>query len=549
MIFYLKQFFNFLKGNSLQNWEKLNKELTKKTHINIKSKKKILIATSAGGLRSSLVLESLIGSTLHHKGCDVEFLLCDGILKSCVMGSIHSLNEDEYFKNGSKKLCNSCFEVSKNFLKKLNLKINTFSNSITLEEIDKINQLNLDKLSLDEIKNFKYENVSIGEHAFAGALRYYAKTEINDEKYHKGIANSYLKSAFLSYMVIKNLLNEKKYDEIILNHGIYVPQGIINEYARSKNISVSTWCTGYRKNSFCFTRGDTYHRSLINEPNKNWEDIKLNKKIKDKLFSYLNSRLTGSNDWIFFHNNPSFNSEKFFEENKIDKNKPIIGLATNVLWDAQIDYPSNFFSGMMEWLFYTIDHFIQNPNLQLLIRIHPAEVNETKPSRQRVAEEILKKYKKLPPNIIVVKPENNISTYSIFEKCKSVIIYGTKLGIELSAMKKLVIVCGESFIRNKNVGLDINNIVEYKEILNKIEDIDYEYFDLDNDKALKYAYHFFFRRTVNLKSIVERKGKWPNYAINKDYSKILLNKSDSGLENICDSIIHGSDYVYPDERF
>ena len=88
----------------------------------------------------------------------------------------------------------------------------------------------------------------------------------------------------------------------------------------------------------------------------------------------------GKNDWIYFHNNPEFDENKFFKKNDIDIEKPIIGLATNVMWDAQIDYPSNFFSNMLDWIFYTIDYFIKNPNLQLIIRVHPAEVNETKPA-------------------------------------------------------------------------------------------------------------------------------------------------------------------------
>ena len=547
LVLCVKQFINFLRGNRLQNWKKLNKQIINFKNKN-KEKKKILIATSAGGLRSSLVLESLIGSTLNFKGCDVEFLLCDGILPTCIMGSIHSIDENEYNKNGSKFLCDSCFEVSNNYLKKLNLNINKFSNFINDSEIKQVDNLKLDKLSFLEIKKYKYKNVSVGEHAYAGALRYYAKTEISEEKHSKNILNLYLRAALFTFIAIENLFKHKQFDEVILNHGIYVPQGIINEYARIKKINVSTWCTGYRRNSFCFTRGDTYHRSLINEPNSNWENIQINENIISKIKFYLNSRLKGSKDWIFFHKNPSFDSKKFFKENKIDPNKQIIGLATNVLWDAQIDYPSNFFSGMMEWVYFTIDHFKKNQNIQLLVRVHPAEVNETKPSRQKVVEEILKKYGKLPPNIILIPPENNISTYSIFEKCSSVIIYGTKMGIELSAMKKLVIVCGEAFIRNKKLGIDVENIDQYKEILNKIENLNYLTFNLDELRSIKYAYHFFFRRTVEFSSIKERKGKWPNFEVDKNYSKNLLNKSDLGLEMVCDSIISGKDFIFEDEK-
>ena len=84
------------------------------------------------------------------------------------MGSIHSIDENEYNKNGSKFLCDSCFEVSNNYLKKLNLNINKFSNFINDSEIKQIDNLKLDKLSFSEIKKYKYKNVSVGEHAYAG---------------------------------------------------------------------------------------------------------------------------------------------------------------------------------------------------------------------------------------------------------------------------------------------------------------------------------------------------------------------------------------------
>ena len=37
-----------------------------------------------------------------------------------------------------------------------------------------------------------------------------------------------------------------------------------------------------QKKTFSFTRGDTYHRSLIYEKNDNWEKISFNNSIKIK---------------------------------------------------------------------------------------------------------------------------------------------------------------------------------------------------------------------------------------------------------------------------
>ena len=63
---------------------------------------------------------------------------------------------------------------------------------------------------------------------------------------------------------------------ILLNHGIYVPHGIIAEIAKKEKIHFVVWCPGVRKKTFSFSPNDTYHRESIYENNSNWENILLN---------------------------------------------------------------------------------------------------------------------------------------------------------------------------------------------------------------------------------------------------------------------------------
>ena len=65
----------------LPNWKKI--PINKR--IESSNKKTFLIATSSGGLLTSLVFESLLGVSLKSRGHDVEFLLCDGILSAYIM--------------------------------------------------------------------------------------------------------------------------------------------------------------------------------------------------------------------------------------------------------------------------------------------------------------------------------------------------------------------------------------------------------------------------------------------------------------------------------
>ena len=66
-----------------------------------------------------------------------------------------------------------------------------------------------------------------------------------------------------------------------------------------------------------------------------------------------------------------------------------------------------------------------------------------------------------------------------------------------------------------------------------------------NDK--KYAFHFFFRRTVKINSLYERKLKTPNIGIRENVSELLNKNQDPGLKMIIDSIINGEDYIFKAE--
>ena len=288
---------------------------------------KILIATSSGGLYPQLIFESIIGLALDFKGADVEFLLCDGILPACIMCTTVNISEKELIKNGPKSLCSNCYIDGSNYLKKSNIKINRISNY--LSDKDKIKAKKICKSTKSkEIKNFIFDKIPVGNHAYAGALRYYATTDLDSEKNGKEILKKYFEASLLSKLSLDNFFKKNSYDLIIMNHGIYVPQGIINEYAKKKKYKIVTWFPFYRKRSYCFFRGDTYQKEFLTEKNHLWENLKLTKQKKDKISNYLKSRKTGKHDWKFYYDKPSFDKDLFFKKYNIDKKKPIIGMPT-----------------------------------------------------------------------------------------------------------------------------------------------------------------------------------------------------------------------------
>lgn len=511
----------------------------------IKSKN-ILIATSSGGLYPQLIFESTVASGLRDNGINVEFLLCNKSLPSCIMPSTDDINEEDYILNGAKKICDSCFDVANKYLKKAGFKTNLLSNSDS-KNLNYYKDYIKQNLNLNEVKTFSYRNIKVGEHAVSGTLRYYRKTIYTEETFYEKVLENYLISAMITVDGFYDLLKLKKFDKILLNHGMYVPQGVIAEVARKEKIQFIVWYPGVRKNTFALSLNDTHHRELIYENNEEWENFDFDndkvKKIENYLVSRSQSKNDFKNDWVYSPTSTNDDINSLFEKLKINPNKPLIGLPTNVMWDAQLDFPSNFFKNILEWLFFTVDYFINNQNLQLIIRVHPAEVDISKPSKQRVSDELFKKYGKLPSNIFIVNSNENYNTYKILDKCDNILIYGSRLGIEMSALGKMVIVAGEGFIRNKNIAIDIVSKKHYKKTL---ENLPLENL-MVNDRLLrakKYAYHFFIRKMIPINVIEEVPYKWPNFRVNKNFKDMLNFKQDKGFEKICRSIINNDKFIF-----
>src|SRR4029079_6705923 len=103
-----------------------------------------------------------------------------------------------------------------------------------------------------------------------------------------------------------------------------------------------------------------------------------------------------------------------------------------------------------------------------VVRAPPAAVPGTVRSRHPMAEEIAKRFPALPKNVFVIPPESDVSTYALMELCDSAIIYGTKMGVELTSVGIPTIVAGEAWIKNKGLTLDAATRGEYFSILDTL---------------------------------------------------------------------------------
>jgi hypothetical protein len=155
------------------------------------------------------------------------------------------------------------------------------------------------------------------------------------------------------------------------------------------------------------------------------------------------------------------------------------------------------------------------------------------------------RYISLPRNIIVVGPENPISTYPLMAACDSVVIYGTKTGVELTSMGIPTIVAGEAWIKNKGLTLDPGTREEYFSMLDQLP-LRQRMNPAQVALARRYAFHFFFRRMIPVPFLKPGSGVSPIDVAVGNLDE-LAEGGDPGLDVICSGILHGSPFIHPQE--
>jgi hypothetical protein len=287
-------------------------------------------------------------------------------------------------------------------------------------------------------------------------------------------------------------LQKNRPDVVVIANGMIQEFGAVYETAHYLNIPTVTYEFGEQDQRIWFGQNNLVINHITDDLWVNFQDRILDDGQRSWLDTFLTGRQGLSTDAQFAHLWQKSNREGGVKTRLalgLDE-RPVILIPTNVLGDSATLGLTVFSRTMSEWVERTVSYFIDKPEVQLVIRIHPGETLTIGPS---VGELIHKILPELPPHIHLIDPSAKVNTYDLMEITDLALVYTTTAGLEMAVRGIPVVVSGKAHYSRKGFTLDSENWDQYYAILNNFlkNPLTYQLTPIQIERALNYCYFYF----------------------------------------------------------
>lgn len=289
-----------------------------------------------------------------------------------------------------------------------------------------------------------------------------------------------------------SLMQELKPDTVLIPNGTITELGAVYHVARHLNLRTVTYEFNDQREQVWIAQDDEVMRQNTDSLWKARGGNKLSQEERTQIEDLESARMDGRSfgksvrKW---QDVETKGGEKLREELKLDKERPIVLLATNVLGDSLTLGRNIFARSMADWIEKTVQFFANRPDVQLVIRIHPGERLTHGPSMADVVRSALTD---IPENIHLIGPLEKINTYDVMEIADLGLVYTTTTGLEMAMNGIPLIVCGETHYRQRGFTLDPMSWDEYYAMIGSALKNKKSLTDTQIETAWEYAYRFFF---------------------------------------------------------
>jgi len=149
----------------------------------------------------------------------------------------------------------------------------------------------------------------------------------------------------------------------------------------------------------------------------------------------------------------------------LSSDRRLIVLFTNVSWDLFVAERDFAFDGQMKWIAATFDFIRRHPELDLVVRAHPAEIVPKFQTRGRIVQQIQERFGPVPSNVRLIGPESTISSDTLRSMASLNLVYCSSVGLEAIIADQPVLICGNPYYARKGFTINVDSPDQYDRLL------------------------------------------------------------------------------------
>jgi len=358
---------------------------------------------------------------------------------------------------------------------------------------------------------------------------------------------SFLISGTVVARGLRRILERTNPDRVFMLNGTFFAEQIMMAVAAERGIPFGTYEKGFIHDSIVMTTGTT--ASHLKVPAGTWEEVRdtpLTKDESDAIDTYLGQRRHGVGVPNNFWEERVEDVDRIHRELHLDTKRPLVVMFCNIMWDSAVLEREIAFAGMGDWVLQGIAWAGRHPEIDLVIRIHPAEIKlRNHPTRERIADLIARNVPSLPPNVRVIEADDLTSSYVFMDEASLGFVYSSTVGLELAARGVPVLVAADTHYRGRGFTIDPNTTESYWAEADRLikDPPSREERDRIRELARRYAVLLFFRFHNVLAAVTEDGRSSPR--IRADQASDLDPGVDPALDRVVAGILYGTSTVAP----
>lgn len=400
------------------------------------------------GWSTHAVIETVLGHALQRRGWEPVFLTCGGRLPICDVMPAPA---------APPMPCRSCSEYSSGAIRAAGFEYLRLGDLIDVPGAVAVARARVAALtSVRDCEEFASGGLLLGELVRTSVAWFLSRGSLPEEPRIARTYRDFLTSGLVVAEAFEKVLRRLQPDRVVLLNGRFFAEGILATLASRRGIGWTTYEKGMLSDTLVTAPGgfasdvimpdDEVERALA-QP--------LNAAENDKLDRYLSERRAGEESAGRLRSDQLDDLRAALIELGLTRSRPLVVMFSNVVWDSAVVGKDRGFASIRDWLIAGIQWAGGHPDVDLVIRIHPAEVNVTNHATlERMADFIAEGWPRLPTNVRIVPPESRISSYALMDGARIGLVYTSTVGLEMAMRGIPVVVAGSTHYRGHGFTVD-----------------------------------------------------------------------------------------------